>query len=126
LPCAPVLDGGREAAHQLLSSYPDLTALFCYNDLVAIGALQACVDLGRRVPEELAIVGFDDILLAGLVTPALTTCRVDRYELGVQAMQLLLNQIDGFQDGDCEEIILQPELVIRQSAPTDRNVAGKA
>jgi len=98
------------------TDHPELTALFCYNDVVAVGALQACADLGRQVPDDLAVVGFDDILLAALVIPPLTTCRVGRYEPGAQAMQLLLDQIDGCHD-QCAEIVLQPEVIIRASAP---------
>jgi LacI family transcriptional regulator len=64
----------------------------------------------------LAIVGFDDIPMAALVTPALTTCRVPRYALGEQAMQLLLDRIEGCTE-ECEEIVLHTELVIRASAP---------
>ena len=115
-PCSFQVEGGRQTAMALLTEHPELTALFCYNDLVAVGALQACVELGRSVPEDLAIVGFDDIPLAALVTPALTTCRVSRHKLGEQAMQLLLDRIDGCA-GQCEEIVLKPELVIRASAP---------
>jgi LacI family transcriptional regulator len=100
----------------LLNDQPELSALFCYNDLVAIGALQACNELGRRVPADLAVVGYDDISLAALVTPALTTCRVPRHELGDHSMKLLLNHINGCID-ECEEILLQPELVVRASAP---------
>ncbi len=114
--CSPVVESGRETARHLLTTYPELTAFFCYNDLVAVGALQACADLGRRVPDDLAVVGFDDILLAALVIPPLTTCRVHRYELGAQAMRLLLDQINGCHD-ECTEIVLQPELIVRASAP---------
>ena len=114
--CSPVVDGGQEAARELLTAHPELNALFCYNDLVAVGALQACVELGRRVPEDVAVVGFDDIPLAALVTPPLTTCRVPRYELGVQAMRLLLDQIGGCPD-ECPEIVLRVELIVRASAP---------
>jgi LacI family transcriptional regulator len=115
-PCAPVVEGGYQAARQLLETHPDLTALFCYNDLVAVGALQACAELGRRVPDDVAVAGYDDIPLAALVTPPLTTCRVPRYELGAEALRLLLAQIDGCAE-DCDEIVLQPELVVRVSAP---------
>jgi LacI family transcriptional regulator len=114
--CSPKVQGGLQTTRQLLDDHPELSALFCYNDLVAIGALQACADLGRRVPDDLAIVGFDDISLAALVTPSLTTCRVPRYELGAHSMRLLLNHINGCVD-ECEEILLQPELVVRASAP---------
>ena len=115
-PCSYEVKGGRETARALLSDHPELTALFCYNDLVAVGAMQACADLGRRVPGDLAIVGFDDIPMAAVVTPALTTCCVPRYELGEQAMKLLLDRINGCTV-DCEEVVLYPTLVVRASAP---------
>ena len=114
--CLPTVQGGHEAARELMLSYPDLTALYCYNDLVAVGALQACAELGRAVPGDLAVAGSDDIPLAALVTPPLTTCRAPRYELGGQAVRLLINQILGCPD-ECKEIILPLELVIRDSAP---------
>jgi LacI family transcriptional regulator len=115
--CSPTVESGRQATQELLTAYPELTALLCYNDLVAVGALRACVELGRQVPDDLAIVGFDDIPLAALVTPPLTTCRAPRYELGVQAMQLLLAQIEGGTEGGKTEIVLRPELIVRASAP---------
>ena len=115
-PCAPVAEAGARAATQLLETHPELTALLCYNDLVAVGALQAATAMGRRVPEDLAIVGFDDIPLAALVRPPLTTCHVPRYELGAQAVALLLGQIRGEVQAP-QEIILEPKLIIRASAP---------
>jgi LacI family transcriptional regulator len=115
-PCVPTVDGGRQATLQLLENHPELTGLFCYNDLVAVGALQAARELGCRVPADLAIVGHDDIPLAALVTPALTTCRVPRYVLGAQAVRLLLEQLDGSAEPS-GEIVLPPELVVRSSAP---------
>lgn len=114
--CQPSVEGGYEATRQLLGTYPQLTALFCFNDLVAVGALQACDELQRRVPEDLAIVGHDDIPVAALVSPALTTCRVPRYELGARAVNALLERLRDCP-GDCSQSILQPELVIRESAP---------
>ncbi|MBN2470610.1 MAG: LacI family DNA-binding transcriptional regulator [Anaerolineae bacterium] len=114
--CLPVVEDGRNTARALLTAHPEVTALFCYNDLVAVGAIQACQSLGRAIPEDVAIVGFDDISLAALVTPALTTCHVPQYQMGSQAMRLLLNQIEGCPES-CEDIIMQPELVVRASAP---------
>ena len=115
-PCPPSVEGGHEVARALLSDHPEITALFCYNDLVAIGALQASQDLELAIPDALAIVGFDDIPLAALVTPPLTTCHVSRYEMGVQAMKMLLERVNGCTT-ECQQILLQPELVIRASAP---------
>jgi LacI family transcriptional regulator len=116
LDCAPTIEGGYQAARDLLEAFPILTALFCYNDLVAVGALRAATELGRRVPDDVAIVGFDDIPLAALVTPPLTTCHVARYELGIQAARLLLDKL-GSDEAEYEEIILETTHVRRQSAP---------
>jgi LacI family transcriptional regulator len=114
--CPSDVEGGREMGIDLLSDHPELTSLLCYNDLVAVGALQAAVDVGRDVPGDLRIVGFDDIPLAALVTPPLTTCRGPRYDLGVEATTMLFDRIQGVTEGR-NEIVLQPELVVRASAP---------
>jgi LacI family transcriptional regulator len=114
--CQPSVEGGYEMTRQLLANYPHLTALFCFNDLVAVGAIQACGEIKRRIPEDFAIVGHDDIPLAALVSPALTTCRVPRHELGARAVNALLEHLKGCPDG-CQQIVLQPELIIRESAP---------
>lgn len=115
-PCAPSAAGGQQAARELLTQYPEIDALLCYNDLVAVGALQAAAALGRQVPEDVVVTGFDDIALAALVTPPLTTCRVPRYELGVQAMHLLLAQIQE-QAPAANPIVVPPQLIVRISAP---------
>jgi LacI family transcriptional regulator len=114
--CAPNYEGGREAAIQLLTRCPEIDALLCYNDLTAAGALAACSFLGRRVPADVAVIGTDDILLARLVTPALTTLCVDKRQIGVSAIGLLLAQINGHY-ADCADMLCAPELVVRASAP---------
>jgi LacI family transcriptional regulator len=114
--CMPSVEGGQWAAHELLHAQPELTALFCFNDLVAVGALQACAEMGLVVPQDLAVTGYDDIPLAALVTPSLTTCRTPRYDLGAEAVHLLLNQIRGATKKN-EDVVLQPQLIIRASAP---------
>jgi LacI family transcriptional regulator len=115
-PCAPTLEGGREAALALLRARPDVDGLFCYNDLAAVGALQACTALGLSVPGQVAVVGCDDILLAGLVTPALSTLRSDQRLLGRKAVEALLDGNNGCGDG-ADTIWIRPELVVRASAP---------
>jgi LacI family transcriptional regulator len=114
-PGAPYREDGLIAAKSLLAARPDIDALYCYNDLVAIGAVQACAELGLRVPDDIAIVGYDDILFAGLVTPALTTLRISKYHVGAAAAQMLFERINGQTEQN--EIIMTPELVIRASAP---------
>ncbi len=115
--CAsPDIENGYRSACDLLEARPDVDGLMCYNDLVATGALRACAELGRRVPDDVAVTGADDILLAGLVTPALTTVRVDRQAIGSAAAAMLLAQLNGRSRG-CQTLVIQPELIIRASAP---------
>ncbi|HNR97423.1 MAG TPA: LacI family DNA-binding transcriptional regulator [Anaerolineae bacterium] len=117
LPCAPTVEGGRAATRELLQRHPGLTALLCYNDLVAVGAIQGCTDLHLSVPASVCVFGFDDIALAALVTPPLTTCRVSRYDLGCEAMRSLLARFDPSANTAPRRVVVHPELVIRASAP---------
>lgn len=114
--CMATVSAGREAALNLLQAQSELTALFCFNDLTAVGALQACAQLGFEVPEDIAIVGFDDIPLASLVTPSLTTCHIPMEIMGRHAMSLLLDHIENCDEG-CQDIEVQSNLVVRASAP---------
>jgi len=112
---APRVEGGYEAATRLLAHHPGVTAIFAYNDLVAIGALQACAAAGRRVPEDIVVVGYDDIPLASLVMPALTTVHVPKYRLGQLVSEMLLALLaDKTEPG---VVKVAPELVVRASAP---------
>jgi LacI family transcriptional regulator len=115
LPGPPVVARGVESTRQLLTQYPQITAIFAYNDLLAVGAMQACQELGRRVPDDCAIVGFDDIPLAAMLAPPLTTVRVDKYELGRQTMSRLFDMLDS-PGATFPPVYLDVELVIRGSA----------
>jgi LacI family transcriptional regulator len=111
----PTLASGYEVALRLLKQDPPVTAIFSYNDLQALGAIQACKELGRHIPADCAIIGFDDIQLASLVDPALTTIRIDKYSMGQQAMRRLLDMLDN-PDMDFSPIEMDVELVVRESA----------
>jgi len=102
------------AASDLLRRHPCVTALFCCNDETAIGVMQAAPSLSRRIPDELSIVGFDDIDLAAHVAPALTTMSVDKVSMGRMAVQLLAQRVE-FPDASCVTAVLRPTLVERQS-----------
>ncbi len=114
--CPPTIAGGVEAASAALSATPALDALVCYNDLVAVGALQACASRGYRVPEDVAVVGCDDIPLAALVTPSLTTFGLSKRDLGATAARTLLARLQN-HDTRAEEGVLEPSLIVRASAP---------
>lgn len=85
-------DSGAEAAARLLEQAPDITAIFALNDAMAIGALGVLRSRGIAVPEQISVVGFDDIPSARDVTPALTTVELPMSELGARAMELALSQ----------------------------------
>lgn len=91
----PSAEGGRSAMQALLARATPPTAVFCANDLVALGALKACAGAGVRVPEQMSIVGCDDIEAGRLVTPELTTIAVRPRELGARAARLLIRILDG-------------------------------
>lgn len=91
---AATVEEGARGLEELLSQAPELTAITAYSDQLAIGALLASRRLGRRVPDDLAVVGFDDIPAASIVSPALTTIHVPRYRTGQMLMESLLQVID--------------------------------
>lgn len=89
-----------------------ITAVFCYNDVTAIGLLTACRQKGIAVPENLSIIGFDDIDATLFVMPPLTTIRQPRYSLGEIAMTMILNLLDG---RDVQDKVLPCQLIVRES-----------
>lgn len=111
--CAPTTEGGYQAARTILQQRADLDGLLCYNDLVAIGVLQACAELGLAVPKKLAVIGYDDIQAAHLVTPALTTVSISKSLLGAKATELLLRRLAGDQQG--VDLVLPSQLIVRSS-----------
>jgi len=113
--CPPVTEGGRTAAQTLFSRVPDVDAVFCFNDLVAAGVMQACAEHRRDVPVDVAVIGADDIPLASLVRPALSTLRVDQYQIGHQANSLIMTLLKN--DSLTQRTVrIQPEFIARDSA----------
>ncbi|NUP03810.1 MAG: beta-glucosidase [Nonomuraea sp.] len=104
---------GTAAAAQLLADHPDLDAIFAADDQMAIGALLAARAAGRRVPEDLAIVGFDDIDAASATSPALTTVRVPVIDQALALARLLLSRLAG---RSTTPVVLPTRLVVRESA----------
>ncbi|NQD90575.1 LacI family DNA-binding transcriptional regulator [Paenarthrobacter sp. CM16] len=111
-------DGGAEATARLLDSGVDFDAVFGLNDALALGALHELLVRGRKVPEEIAVAGFDDIDEAKFASPSLTTVAPGRTEIAERAVELLINRIE---NKDAALDVQQPEaafeLRIRQSAP---------
>ncbi len=110
--------GGEASLEPLLAA--GATAVFCFNDTTAIGLLAACYKHGVCVPDNLSIIGFDDIDMAAYTIPPLTTIRQPRFELGQRAMQLMLDLLAGREP---ENQVVPGELVVRQT--TARLVPSK-
>jgi DNA-binding LacI/PurR family transcriptional regulator len=109
---------GETAFAKLVQQYPEMDAVFISNDQMALGALHYANAHGVRVPEDLAVVGFDDIVEAAYFSPALTTVRQPLRDLGIRAVQILLGQIEGAAKPVPGNMITLPaELVIRASTP---------
>jgi LacI family transcriptional regulator len=108
---------GRRAGERLagIPASRRPTAVFCANDLLALGVLQQTVRLGLRVPDDLAIVGYDDIEFAEAATVPLTTVAQPRHLLGHTAVELLLDKSRMAGPAEAREIVFEPELVVRAS-----------
>jgi len=105
---------GYGPASQLLEGGAHFTALVCYDDLAAIGAIRAFMDHGLRVPEDISVVGFDDIQGASYHNPSLTTIRQPLKEMGAEAARILLQRIRG-QATFPDTVAILPELAVRES-----------
>lgn len=92
------VSGGQASMRALLAGKDAPTAVFCGNDLLALGALKACLSTGLRVPESISIVGCDDIEMSRVVTPELTTVAVPARELGARAARMLVRWVEGAED----------------------------
>lgn len=115
----PTIVGGFRSATALLSGHDRPDALFCFNDLMAVGALLAARRLGMHVPDDLALAGFDDIDLASIIEPSLTTVRIAQAQLGRFAGEVLLSQLQGNADA-AVSIPFPVELVVRGSSSKGR------
>lgn len=105
--------GGREAVQKLLSAHPEVTAVFCASDLMALGALQGVKELGVKVPEDISMIGFDNINTTAYCTPALTTVHQQKYEMGCHAAQTLIDLLEGRETN--HSVMLETELIKRDS-----------
>ncbi|MBL7006490.1 MAG: LacI family DNA-binding transcriptional regulator [Spirochaetia bacterium] len=113
MPSDLTIKGGYDAAVKLLQKNPDITAIFSSTDLAALGVIEACLDVGKRVPEDISVVGYDDIDFASLqIRYPLTTIAQPKDQIGALAFEMLKSLIAGNQP---ESILLKPELVVRKT-----------
>jgi LacI family transcriptional regulator len=110
-------ESGKVATERLLALSEPPTAILAANDQLAIGAIHAAWRRGLRVPDDLSVVGFGDIGVAQYLAPSLTTVRQPLAEMGRRATERLIDLLDGRADAHgAEDLLLQPELVVRDSS----------
>lgn len=113
---SPTHEPGYFAAQQLLASNTPFTALFCFNDVSAIGAIRALREAGLRVPQDVSVVGFDDVQSAGFQNPSLTTVRQPLRTMGMLAAEAVVRQIaTRAERGGSKQMMVEPEFVVRES-----------
>jgi DNA-binding LacI/PurR family transcriptional regulator len=105
---------GYKATRELLARNQRFTALFAYNDIASIGAIRAIREVGWRVPDDISVVGFDDIREAAYHVPSITTVRQPLRQIGEMAAQAIIARIEGRQEYP-NQIAVEPELVVRES-----------
>ncbi len=109
------IESGYYLAKDLLQSVDDLTAIFAYNDLVALGAFRAIREANLRVPADISLVGYDDIMFAEFFEAPLTTVQQPMVEIGRKAAEVLLKKIQTAGSYEQQQIVLKPRLTIRSS-----------
>jgi len=108
------VEDGYKRTKQMIKKNLDFTAIFAYNDMMAFGAMQAIKEKGLRIPEDIGLVGYDDIPFSSLISPALTTVKVKKQNLGVESVKLLFSRINGSRK-KMKKIMLDVELQIRET-----------
>jgi LacI family transcriptional regulator len=116
---------GHPVIRELLARTRDFTAIFCFNDIAAIGAVRALADVGLSCPGDISVVGFDDIASAVYQTPSLTTMRQPLHRMGETAAQLLLRRIQSPHEPYSDTLIFEPELVVRESTGAARSLPSR-
>jgi LacI family transcriptional regulator len=110
------ISNGYQAGKTFFSSRsPFPSAVFCYNDLVAIGLINALLELGIKVPQQVSVIGFDDIDICESVKIPITTMRVPAHEIGRKASELVIKQIQNIKQSNNEKIMLETKLIERSS-----------
>lgn len=117
------ISSGARAAEKILQGHKRPTAIFCFSDAMAFGCMNRLHDYGMRVPDDMSVVGFDDIEFASVWQPKLTTVSQPVEALGVRAVEILLDELSNDGSGSTVDLILPASLVIRESscAPLDRS-----
>ncbi|MCI5901239.1 MAG: LacI family transcriptional regulator [Blautia sp.] len=120
---------GYTAAKILLENVPDADGIFCANDQMAIGTMRYLKEVGKRIPQDIKLMGYDDVFLSGVVQPSLSTIHIQKRHAGIEAARILIDRIENAEDApeEVQRIKMEAKLVVRKStvedAPEDWSLA---
>ncbi len=115
------IDWGYKAMTEIESENRDYTAVFCGNDLIALGVMKYLKEKGKKIPEDCSVLGFDDIQIASHVDPPLTTIMQPKYQMGYQAVNVMVRLLNGETfDAQSKTIVLNTELIVRSTCSSPR------
>lgn len=112
--CEETIESCYNVVKELIETNETLNAIFAWDDRLAIGARKAILELGRKIPEDIALIGYDDIEISAFLFPPLTTVRQPSYQIGETAARILFEKLDE-EETEPKHIVLKPELIIRET-----------
>lgn len=113
--CDMSFQGGYDKIKSVFNKDFGIKSIFAVSDVIALGAIRALIEKGVKVPEDVSVVGYDDISIASMFIPSLTTIRQPKYLMGQKAVEFLIRKIDD-KASENEYMVLEPELIIRESS----------
>ena len=113
--CKETIESCYRRVKELLVQDKELYAIFVWDDRLAIGARKAIFEAGKRIPQDIALVGYDDIEISKYLFPPLTTVRQPSYQIGETAASILLDKLQSDANGELKRVVLKPELIIRET-----------
>jgi len=113
--CDETIGSCYDLVKELLKKDEKLNAIFVWDDKLAIGAIKAVFEAGKRIPDDIALVGYDDIEISEFLFPPLTTVRQPSHEIGETATRILIDKLESEDESELKRVVLKPELIIRQT-----------
>ncbi|MEG0228470.1 MAG: substrate-binding domain-containing protein, partial [Lachnospiraceae bacterium] len=106
---------GYVAMNDLLKRMPEIDGVFVANDQMAVGALKALSEKGKKIPEDVKVIGYDNVFISSILEPSLSTVHVRKRHIGLEAVTMLLNRMEDDTPRDGEAVVMETKVVVRKS-----------
>ncbi|MEG0590087.1 MAG: substrate-binding domain-containing protein, partial [Lachnospiraceae bacterium] len=101
--------------NDLLKRMPEIDGVFVANDQMAVGALKALSEKGKKIPEDVKVIGYDNVFISSILEPSLSTVHVRKRHIGLEAVTMLLNRMEDDTPRDGEAVVMETKVVVRKS-----------